>query len=102
MFCAFDGPPKIIRLYGTGDVVVPSHPDYPVLLKHFSANMSTRAIIRVKVTRISDSCGMAVPFYDYKEDRDALDQWAQAKGTDQLKAYRQAKNTNSIDGLPGL
>lgn len=102
MFCAFDGPPKILRLYGKGEVVVPGHPDYPLLLEHFSENPGTRAIIRVKVTRTSDSCGMAVPVYDYKEDRDALDQWAQAKGMDQLKMYRQEKNANSIDGLPGL
>ncbi|MBI5149995.1 MAG: pyridoxamine 5'-phosphate oxidase family protein [Candidatus Omnitrophica bacterium] len=102
MFCAFTGAPKIIRLYGRGEVIAPGHVDYPPLLKKFSENPGTRAIIRVKLDRIADSCGMGVPFLEYRRDRDALDKWARAKGPEQLREYRREKNTSSVDGLPGL
>jgi hypothetical protein len=102
MFCALDGPPQIVRLYGHGDVVTPTHQDFSTLVSHFSAHPGMRAIIRVKITRVADSCGFGVPLFDYRNDRDALDQWAEAKGSAKLEEYRQAKNTESIDGLPGL
>jgi hypothetical protein len=102
MFCAFKGPPQIVRLHGVGEVILPGDPDFPALAAHFPPNLGTRAIIRLKVTRISDSCGYAVPFLDYQGNRDTLDKWAEGKGTVKLKEYRQAKNAKSIDGLPGL
>jgi hypothetical protein len=61
-----------------------------------------RAIIRTKVSRISDSCGFAVPFFDYQGQRDLLDKWAEAKGDAKLKEYRQEKNARSIDGLSAI
>lgn len=102
MFCAFDGPPKIVRLHGQGEVVLEGHPEFSALMNHFSPNPGTRAIIRVKVDRVSDSCGMAVPYYDYKEDRAALNDWASKKGIEGVREYRSRKNRQSIDGLPGL
>jgi hypothetical protein len=68
----------------------------------FPENPGLRAIIKVRIIRVSDSCGFAVPFFDYQEHRDSLDQWAAAKGTIKLKEYRQERNVTSIDGLPAL
>lgn len=102
MFCAFEGPPKIVRLHGHGEAVTPNHPDFEELSKHFKKEIGIRAYIRIKTTRISDSCGYAVPLYDYKEDRNVLHKYSVAKGEDGLKEYRAEKNRTSIDGLPGL
>jgi hypothetical protein len=102
MFCAFKGAPKIVRLHGQGEVLTAGHQDFAALAAKFPENPGTRAVIRVKVDRVSDSCGMAVPFYNYMEDRDALDKWARTKGEAGVKEYRQSKNTQSIDGLEGL
>ena len=102
MFCALDGPPQIVRLYGHGDVVTPSHHDFSALSSHFPPHHGTRAIIRLKITRVADSCGFGVPLFDYRNERDALDQWSEAKGPAKLKDYRHAKNRESIDRLPGL
>ena len=102
MFCAFDGPPKIVRLHGTGEVITPEHADYAHLSMLFPERMGVRAYIRVHITRISDSCGYSIPLYDFKKDRDALDKWTANKGTEGLVTYRAQKNMESIDGLNGL
>ena len=102
MFCALDGPPVIARLYGHGEVVTPDHDDFASLLAHFPHNPGTRAIIRVRITRVSESCGYGVPFFDYREERESLDKWAQAQGAAKLEDYRQTKNARSIDDLPAL
>jgi hypothetical protein len=101
-FCAFAGPPKIVRLHGTAEVLTPGSPDYPELQALFPYNAGARAIIRVRLSRISDSCGYAVPRYDYAGERDTLVRWAESRGTEGLKRYRQEKNAHSLDGLPGL
>ena len=100
--CAFEGPTMIVRLHGHGEVVTPDHPDFKSLTAQFPKNPGTRAVIRVKVTRVSDSCGYAVPFFDYRDQRDSLEKWAQDKGAVGLKEYRRTKNAQSIDGLPAL
>ncbi len=102
LFCAFEGPPKIVRLHGAGEVILPTDPEFASLSERFPQNPGTRAIVRIKVTRVSGSCGYAVPFFDYREDRTTLDEWAEGKGPAKLKSYRQEKNAKSIDGLPGL
>lgn len=102
MFCAFEGPPQIVRLHGTGAPLFPSDPAFPALDALFPRNIGTRAIIRLKVDRVSSSCGYAVPFFDYRGDREMLDKWAEGKGPDGLEAYRREKNARSLDGLPGL
>lgn len=101
MLCAFSGPPRIVRFHGRGETIYPSDPRFPLLNSHFAELTGLRAIVRVSVSRISDSCGMSVPFYEYLEPRDALDRWAEAKGPEGLEAYRREKNQRSIDGLPG-
>jgi Pyridoxamine 5'-phosphate oxidase len=102
MFCAFEGAPKIVRFHGTGEVIEHDHPEFATLVTLFPYNAGTRAIIRINVTRVSDSCGFAVPRYDFVEPRDVLDKWATQKGEEGVKAYRDEKNISSLDGLPGI
>ncbi len=101
MFCAFDGPPKILRLYGTGRVVRPDHDGFEELLGHFAAREHVRSVIVVDVDRIQDACGYGVPLMDYRADRDQLDRFAASKGDDGLAEYRADRNAVSLDGLPG-
>jgi hypothetical protein len=102
MFCAFAGPPKIVRLHGRGQVVTPGQAQYANLAAHFPANPGTRAIIQIAVTRVSSSCGFGVPLYDLHSPRETLEEWAKAKGPDGLAKYRELNNQTSIDGLPAL
>ena len=102
MFCAFDGPPKIVRLHGVSDVVVAGTPEFDRLEPLFPALAGRRAIVRARVTRVSDSCGYAVPRYAYTAERETLVRWAESKGEEGLTRYRAAKNARSVDGLPGL
>ena len=102
MFCAFQGPPNIVRLHGRGAVVEPSDAGFGGLLAHFDAGPGLRAIVRIEVTRISDSCGYGVPLLRYEGERDQLAAWAERKGDEGLAEYRREKNALSIDGLPGL
>jgi len=102
MFCAFEGPPKIVRLYGEGEALEPSHPDFATLRPRFPVLPGVRSIIRVRVTRIADSCGYGVPRYAYEGERTQLVEWAERKGEDGVSAYRDANNARSIDGLPRL
>lgn len=102
MFCAFQGPPKILRLHGRGRVVEPHEPEFAVLQAHFSVQEGTRGIIVVDVTRVSDSCGYGVPLLKYERDRTELPVWCRKRGEQGLKIYRKEKNRQSIDGLPGV
>lgn len=102
MFCAFDGPPKIVRIHGKGEVIEPGHPAFNEMSSLFAPHAGTRAFIKITAARISDSCGYAVPLMEFKNDRDVLDKWTANKGEDGLKIYHAEKNMQSIDGLPGL
>ena len=102
MFCNFEGPPSIVRLHGRGRVVEPPSPEFPDLVSQFPHYETTRAIIVVDVTRVSTSCGFGVPLLRYQGERDQHFRWAQKKGPEGLRAYKQEKNRRSIDGLPGL
>jgi len=102
MFCAFVGPPKIVRLHGTGEVLTAGSAEFGKLGTLFPDYPGARSIVRVHVTRIGDSCGYAVPRYEYGGGRDTLVRWAESKGADGLGEYRQEKNAYSLDGLPGL
>jgi hypothetical protein len=100
MFCAFDGPPLILRLYGEAQVIHPRDANWEALLNQFEPLPGTRQIFDLSVNLVQTSCGMAVPLYEYEGDRTALNQWATKKGPDGLAAYWQEKNQVSIDGLP--
>jgi hypothetical protein len=102
MFCSFQGPPKILRLYGRGRVVEPQQTEFPELATHFPEYGATRAIVVIEVSRIADSCGYGVPLLRHEGERDRLSAWAHKRGPEGLKNYRLEKNQKSIDGLPGL
>ena len=102
MFCAFEGAPKILRLYGRGEVIEADDPRSADLRALFGDHIGVRSVIRVELDRISDSCGYGVPRMAYDEDRDTGARWAENKGEDGLQAYREEENAESIDGLPGL
>ena len=102
MLCAYDGPPRICRLYGHGTVHVVGSADYDALAVKFPALPGARAIIDIEVNRISTSCGYSVPRMEFVEDRDNLNRWAKGKGEDALVEYRETRNAESIDGLAGF
>jgi predicted pyridoxine 5'-phosphate oxidase superfamily flavin-nucleotide-binding protein len=102
MFCAFDGKPNIVRLYGRGEVLPTGEPEADALLPRFSAYPGARSVIRVRIDRVSTSCGYGVPLLRYEGERDQLTKWAERRGPDGLVEYREEKNAASIDGLPGL
>lgn len=107
MFCAFEGAPKIVRFYGKGEVLQPGHAEFDSIAAAFekksdAEEFATRAFIRIRVSRISDSCGYSVPLFDYKADRDVLLKWSDNKQPEGVKEYQRKKNGASIDGLPGL
>jgi Pyridoxamine 5'-phosphate oxidase len=100
MFCAFDGPPSILRLYGTGHVVLPNHQDWEELSSHFTIYPSTRQIVVADISRVQTSCGFGVPNFDYVGERDQHFKWASAKGAEGLEDYKMEFNRVSLDGLP--
>jgi hypothetical protein len=102
MFCAFEGPPRILRLWGTGEVIERSDPRWAEMRACFPEMPGERSIIVLHVARVQDSCGYGVPRYAYEEDRTTLTDWASKKGPDGVDEYIAQKNHQSIDGLPGL
>ena len=102
MFCAFDGPPRILRLYGRGRAVEPQDAEFADLISRFTPAAPVRAIVLLDVTRIQESCGFGVPLYRYEGQRDQLVLWSQRKGEDGLREYHAQKNARSLDGLPAL
>lgn len=111
MFCAFEGPPKIVRLYGRGSVAQRGHPPFDDLLQHFmplepALLASARSVIRVDIQRIADSCGYGVPLMQYAGERPQLAEWTDNRlrkhGPEAIRQYQREKNSVSIDGLPGL
>lgn len=100
MFCAFEGSPLIVRLYGAGRAVLPADAGWAALARHFPTRPGIRQIIVAELDRVQTSCGEAVPFYTYEGQRDQLVRWAAAKGPDAMEAYQREKNVRSIDGLP--
>ncbi|NNE56788.1 MAG: pyridoxamine 5'-phosphate oxidase family protein [Hellea sp.] len=102
MFCAYEGKADIMRLYGRGEVCAFYDEGFAEKLAWFPDFDRARAIITVHLTRVTDSCGFAVPFYDYKGERDQLHRSHKNKTIEDWQEYRLGKNAESIDGLPGL
>lgn len=100
MFCAFDGDPLILRLYGQARAIHRGDAQWPALLAHFEPLPGARQIFDLAIDLVQTSCGMAVPHYAYDEDRQLLRKWAEKKGEPGLREYWQEKNQKSIDGLP--
>ena len=111
MLCAFEGPPRILRLHGRGEPVLPDDPRFHELLTRCgfaepAAAEARRSIVVVHVHRIADSCGYGVPLMSYEGERPHSDKWAAKKlrseGPDALVEYQREKNAESLDGLPAI
>ena len=100
MFCSFGKNPKILRIYGSGRVILPTDQEWGNLIIHFKEMPGTRQLILAEVIQIQTSCGFGVPFYSFEGQRRTLFDWADKKGEDGLKKYIREKNSRSIDGLP--
>jgi hypothetical protein len=102
MFCAFEGAANIVRLYGRGEAICMGGPSFEEMRSRFPNFDRARAVIRVKLDRISDSCGWGVPFYEFRGEREQLKRWVEASPREEWEARRYAKDALSIDGLSGL
>lgn len=100
MFCAFDGPPLILRIYGTAKTIHRQDAEWDEYYAHFNPDKGARNIFLLEIETVQTSCGFAVPFMDYKEDRDLLTKSMNKKTDDEIQEYWKEKNTESIDGLP--
>jgi hypothetical protein len=102
MACAFNGAPRISRIYGRGTVHPVGSAGFDELAGEFPQLPGRRSVIEVDVEGVTTSCGYAVPLMDLVDERDRLLQWAEQKGDDGITAYWGTKNATSIDGLPGI
>lgn len=102
MFCAFAGPPKIFRFYGRGTALEPHDANFADVLAKFPPMPAARNIIVIDVERIIDSCGYGVPLYEFKAHRESLPNYFNDQSTEDILAYRRDRNSQSLDGLPGL
>lgn len=110
MLCAFVGPPRILRLYGRGEAVLPGSPTFAEMIERLAFDdagvpEARRAIVVIRLDRIADSCGYGVPRMQYRGERSQMRAWGERKlaaGADAIDAYRRTKNATSIDGLPAL
>jgi hypothetical protein len=110
MFCAFEGPPKILRLHGVGRAIQQGDAGFDELLAGFDVGderlRAVRSVIAVDVERVADSCGFVVPKMTYEGERDQLYRFAdnriRKRGADAVREYVTAENAESLDGLRGL
>jgi Pyridoxamine 5'-phosphate oxidase len=102
MFCAFEGPAMILRLYGRARVMQFDEPGFDVELRRFPGFDRARNIVFVDVERIADSCGWGVPFYEFKSERDQLKRYIDNRTQEEWEERRYEANARSVDGLPGL
>ena len=98
MWCSFEGPPLILRAYGTARAVHPGDADWEELYAHFPPQPGSRQIFDLAVEMVQTSCGMAVPYLDFNAERTVLRDWAKKKGKEGIREYWEEKNLESIDG----
>jgi Pyridoxamine 5'-phosphate oxidase len=98
MWCAFEGPPLILRAYGQATAIYPEDPKWSECEARLSASVGARQYFKVDVDLVQTSCGYAVPLYDYREDRSALTKWADKKGEAGIRDYWAEVNSSSLDG----
>jgi len=102
LFCAFEGPPKLLRIHGRGQVHLAGTEEFQRYQSSFQPMPGSRSVISVEVTHVSESCGFGVPLHRYEGDRPTLTQWAEQKGEAGVQQYQAENNRHSIDGLIGL
>ena len=100
MWCAFEGKPNILRLYGTASVYHPRDAEWTDLLPLFPSLPGARQVVMVEVDLVQTSCGMAVPFFDYRAEHNELNDNMDKRGPEQVEQYWHNRNAHSIDGKP--
>ncbi len=100
MFCAFEGPPLIVRVYGQARAIHRRDPDWPELFAHFDPLPGARQLFELDIERVQISCGMGVPLFDYAGERTQLLEWARKKGPEGIERYWAKHNQISLDGRP--
>jgi hypothetical protein len=100
MMCSFEGAPNILRLYGKGKEIKEGDASWNELIQLFPETPGTRQIFDIKIKSAQTSCGMSIPFFEYKGEREELNDWATGKGKVGIQEYWKEKNLTSIDGLP--
>ncbi len=100
MFCAFEGQPLILRLYGRAKVLHKGDSEWQEFLGLFPPLPGARQIFDVTLDLVQTSCGLAVPYLSYLGDRELLSAWAEKKDEEGLRRYREEKNQLSLDGIP--
>ena len=103
MFCAVDGPPQILRLYGKGQILRYGTAAYAELLDSAFGGeepLGARQVVRLDFDLVQTSCGYGVPLYDYQGERQSIENWAAAKTPEEMEAYQRENNQVSIDGFP--
>ena len=100
MFCAFEGDPLVLRLYGHARIFHPRDAEWDSLITLFPAIPGARQIIDMSIDLVQTSCGFGVPFFEFKAERDQLEKWAEKKGPEGIRQYWEEKNQISLDGKP--
>jgi hypothetical protein len=100
MMCSFEGAPNILRIYGKGKAIHPNDQEWDTVIHLFPETPGTRQIFDFTVESAQTSCGMSIPFFDYKGEREQLNDWAKEKGEDGIEQYWEDRNLTSIDGKP--
>ena len=100
MFCAFDGAPLILRLYGTARAIHQNDTEWAELIAHFKPLPGTRQLFDLTIEMVQTSCGFGVPYLAYVDERPMLSDWATKKGDEGLRQYWQDKNQLSLDKIP--
>lgn len=102
MFCGFDQPRRILRIWGEGGALYPGMEEHSQLAAAFPEIPGSRSIIRVDIAKVGTSCGGGVPLMEVVSQRDFLPTWADKKGPDAMWEYQKKHNTHSLDGLPAM
>ena len=100
MWCAYEGLPRILRVYGSAEVVHPRDEQWQACAELIPPPVGARQYFKVTLDLVQTSCGYAVPFMDFVEDRQVLANWAEKRGEDGIRDYWREKNQRSIDGMP--
>jgi Pyridoxamine 5'-phosphate oxidase len=102
MFCAFEGKANIVRIFGKGEAIAFTDPGFEEMLALFSGFERARAVIKINIDHIMDSCGWGVPFFEFKGERDQLLRNVDFRSHEDWAEHRFNTNATSLDGLPGL
>ena len=100
MFCSFEKVPNILRLYGKGSEIKPNDNGWDEVISLFPEMPGTRQIFDITIESVQTSCGMSIPFYEFKGERNDLNDWAIDQGKEKVEQYWEDRNQTSIDGLP--